>query len=168
MNNSVFINIFRFFGLLLLQVLICSNINFMGYINPYIYLLFILVYPTSNNRLSFLFSSFLLGLMIDVFLDSGGTHAAASVLVAYTRPLFLKFSFGAAYEYQAIKFSNTDFTQCVVYFLSLIAIHHFILFVLVVFNQNEILLILKQTFYSSIFTLLLCLLLNSLFSKKQT
>jgi|TARA_B110000967_G_C18826553_1_gene531706 hypothetical protein len=106
--------------------------------------------------------------MIDVFLDSGGTHAAASVLVAYTRPLFLKFSFGAAYEYQAIKFSNTDFTQCVVYFLSLIAIHHFILFVLVVFNQNEILLILKQTFYSSIFTLLLCLLLNSLFSKKQT
>ena len=168
MNNSVFLNMLRFFGLLLLQVLICSNINFMGYINPYIYLLFILVYPTLNNRLSFLFSSFLLGFMVDVFLDSGGAHAAASVLIAYIRPLFLKFSFGAAYEYQAIKFSNTDFTQRVVYFLSLIVIHHFVLFFLVIFNQNEILLILKQTFYSSIFTLLLCLLFTSLFSKKQT
>tara|TARA_B110000967_G_scaffold205399_1_gene249870 strand:- start:233 stop:739 length:507 start_codon:yes stop_codon:yes gene_type:complete len=168
MNNSVFLNMLRFFGLLLLQVLICSNINFLGYINPYIYLLFILVYPTLNNRLSFLFSSFLLGFMVDVFLDSGGAHAAASVLIAYIRPLFLKFSFGAAYEYQAIKFSNTDFTQRVVYFLSLIVIHHFVLFFLVIFNQNEILLILKQTFYSSIFTLLLCLLFTSLFSKKQT
>ena len=168
MNNSVFLNMLRFFGLLLLQVLICSNINFLGYINPYIYLLFILVYPTSNNRLTFLFSSFLLGFMVDVFLDSGGAHAAASVLIAYIRPLILKFSFGAAYEYQAIKFSNTDFTQRVVYFFSLIVIHHFVLFFLVIFNQNEILLILKQTFYSSIFTLLLCLLFTSLFSKKQT
>ena len=168
MNNSVFLNMLRFFGLLLLQVLICSNINFLGYINPYIYLLFILVYPTLNNRLSFLFSSFLLGFMVDVFLDSGGAHAAASVLIAYIRPLFLKFSFGAAYEYQAIKFSNTDFTQRVVYFFSLIVIHHFVLFFLVIFNQNEMLLILKQTFYSSIFTLLLCLLFTSLFSKKQT
>mgnify|MGYP006105316779 FL=1 len=168
MNNSVFLNILRFFGLLLLQVLICSNINFLGYINPNIYLLFILVHPISNNRLTFLFSSFLLGFMVDVFLDSGGAHAAASVFIAYIRPLFLKFSFGAAYEYQAIKFSNTGFTQRVVYFFSLIVIHHFVLFFLVIFNQNEMLLILKQTFYSSVFTLLLCLLLTSLFSKKQT
>ena len=30
MNNIVLVNIFRFFGLLLVQTLICSNINFMG------------------------------------------------------------------------------------------------------------------------------------------
>ena len=167
MNNIVFLNIIRFFGLLLLQVLICSNINFMGYINPHVYLLFILLYPTSNNRLNFIFSSFLLGLIIDVFLDSGGTHAAASVLIAYIRPLFLKFSFGAVYDYQAIKFSNTDFSQRLVYFLFLIVIHHFVMFFLVVFNQNEMLLIVKQTLYSSAFSLLICLLFTSLFSKKQ-
>jgi len=167
MNNIVFLNIIRFFGLLLLQVLICSNINFMGYINPHVYLLFILLYPTSNNRLNFIFSSFLLGLIIDVFLDSGGTHAAASVLIAYIRPLFLKFSFGAVYDYQAIKFSNTDFSQRFVYFLFLIVIHHFVMFFLVVFNQNEMLLIVKQTLYSSAFSLLICLLFTSLFSKKQ-
>ena len=168
MNNIIFLNIMRFFGLLLLQVLICNNINFMGYINPHVYLLFILLYPTSNNRLTFIFSSFLLGLIIDVFLDSGGTHAAASVLIAYIRPLFLKFSFGAAYEYQTIKFSNTDFSQRFIYFLFLIIIHHFILFSLEVFNKNEMLLVIKQTLYSSIFSLIICLLFNSLFSKKQT
>jgi hypothetical protein len=82
-------------------------------------------------------------------------------------PLFLKFSFGAAYEYQAIKFSNTTFSQRLIYFISLIVIHHALLFSLVIFDQNEALLIIKQTFYSSIFTLIICLLLTSLFSKKE-
>ena len=96
MNNLVFINISRFVGLVLLQVIVCNNINFLGYINPNIYVLFILLYPVANNRLLFIFLSFLLGLSVDMFLDSGGTHAAASVTIAYIRPLFLKFSFGAS------------------------------------------------------------------------
>ena len=94
MNNTVTQNIIRFIILVLIQVLILNNINFLGYINPYIYVLFILLYPIHNNRLLFIFLSFLLGLSVDLFLDSGGVHAAASVLVAYIRPLILKFSFG--------------------------------------------------------------------------
>ena len=109
----------------------------------------------------------MLGLSIDIFLDSGGVHAAASVAIAYIRPLFLKFSFGAAYDYQAIKFSNTDFSQRMIYFLLLIIIHHFILFSLVLFDENKIAFIIEQTLYSSIFTFVLCTLLTSLFSKKE-
>jgi rod shape-determining protein MreD len=167
MNNTVLNTVLRFIGLVLLQVIICSNINFLGYLNPYIYIIFIFLYPISNNRLLFIFLSFLLGLSVDLFLDSGGVHATASVAIAYVRPLFLKFSFGAAYEYQAIKFSNTTFSQRLIYFISLIVIHHALLFSLVIFDQNEALLIIIQTFYSSIFTLIICLLLTSLFSKKE-
>ena len=167
MNNTVLNTVLRFIGLVLLQVIICSNINFLGYLSPYIYIIFIFLYPISNNRLLFIFLSFLLGLSVDLFLDSGGVHATASVAIAYVRPLFLKFSFGAAYEYQAIKFSNTTFSQRLIYFIVLIVIHHTLLFSLVIFDQNEALLIIKQTFYSSIFTLIICLLLTSLFSKKE-
>jgi len=167
MNNTVLNTVLRFIGLVLLQVIICSNINFLGYLNPYIYIIFIFLYPISNNRLLFIFLSFLLGLSVDLFLDSGGVHATASVAIAYVRPLFLKFSFGAAYEYQAIKFSNTTFSQRLIYFIVLIVIHHTLIFSLVIFDQNEALLIIKQTFYSSIFTLIICLLLTSLFSKKE-
>jgi len=42
------------------------------------------------------------------------------------------------------------------------------LFSLVLFDQNKIALILQQALYSSIFTLIICLLLTSLFSKKET
>jgi rod shape-determining protein MreD len=167
MNNTVLNTVLRFIGLVLLQVIICSNINFLGYLNPYIYIIVIFLYPISNNRLLFIFLSFLLGLSVDLFLDSGGVHATASVAITYVRPLFLKFSFGAAYEYQAIKFSNTTFSQRLIYFIALIVIHHALLFSLVIFDQNEALLIIKQTFYSSIFTLIICLLLTSLFSKKE-
>ena len=168
MNNSVLKTILSFIGLVLLQVIICSNINFLGDLNPYVYVIFILLYPVTKNRLLFIFLSFLLGFSIDIFLDSGGMHAAASVAIAYIRPVFLKFSFGAAYDYQSLKFSNTDFTQRLVYFLFIIVIHHFILFSLVLFDENKIALILQQALYSSIFTLIICLLLTSLFSKKET
>jgi len=168
MNNSVLKTILSFIGLVLLQVIICSNINFLGDLNPYVYVIFILLYPVTKNRLLFIFLSFLLGFSIDIFLDSGGMHAAASVAIAYIRPVFLKFSFGAAYDYQSLKFSNTDFTQRLVYFLFIIVIHHFILFSLVLFDENKIALIIEQALYSSIFTLIICLLLTSLFSKKET
>ncbi len=114
------------------------------------------LYPITNNRVLFIFLSFSIGLSIDIFLDSGGVHAAASVAIAYVRPLFLKFSFGAAYEYQAVKFSNTNFSQRVIYFLLLIVIHHAILFSLVVFDKNEGLMVVKQTLYSSVFPLIVC------------
>jgi len=167
MNNIALNIVLRFIGLVLLQVIICSNINFLGYLNPYVYVIFMFLYPITNNRLLFIFLSFSIGLSIDIFLDSGGVHAAASVAIAYVRPLFLKFSFGAAYEYQAVKFSNTNFSQRVIYFLLLIVIHHAILFSLVVFDKNEGLMVVKQTLYSSVFTLIVCLLLTSLFSKKE-
>ena len=168
MNNSVLKTILSFLGLLLLQVLVCNNINFLGNLNPFVYVLFILLYPVTKNRLLFIFISFFLGFCVDMFLDSGGIHAAASVVIAYVRPLFLKFSFGAAYDYHSIKFSNTDLSQRIVYFLFLIVIHHLILFSLVLFDQNKIVLILQLALYSSIFTLIICLLLTSLFSKKET
>lgn len=167
MNNIIFINSIRFIVLILIQALVLNNINFLGYINPYIYVLFVLLYPIKNNRMLFIFLSFLLGLTLDMFLDSGGVNAAASVTIAYIRPLFLKFSFGASYEHQTVKFSNTEFGQRFTYISFLVLIHHLILFSLEIFNVSQILLILKKTLFSSIFTILLCLIIKILFSRKS-
>ena len=166
MNNAISTNIARFITLMLAQVLVFNNINFLGYINPYIYILFIMLFPIKNNRLLFLCLSFLLGLSIDLFSDSGGVHAAACVTIAYIRPILLKFSFGMIYEHQTIKFSSTDFGQRLTYFSIIIFIHHLILFSLEIFNSAKIILILKKSLFSSIFTLILCLLITILFSKK--
>lgn len=166
MNNANINLALQFIVLVLVQVLVLNNINFAGYINPYLYVLFILLYPIKNNRLFFLLISFFLGLSIDIFSDSGGINAAASVTIAFVRPIFLKFSFGMMYEYQTLKFANTEFLNRMIYFAMLIVLHHLVLFSLEVFNAYEILLILQKTLFSSIFTLFLAVITTVLFIKK--
>ncbi len=153
--------------LVLVQALVLNHINFLGYINPYPYILFIVLYPVNNNRTLFVFLSFLIGLTVDLFTDSGGIHAAACVTIAYIRPPILKFSFGSFYDYQTIKFNQTEIGSRLGYFAIIALIHHLILFSLEVFNTSDIILILKKTLFSSIFTILLCLIITILFSPKR-
>ncbi|HEX9827699.1 MAG TPA: rod shape-determining protein MreD [Flavobacteriaceae bacterium] len=166
MNSVAFNMVIRFVILVLVQVLVLNNINFLGYINPYIYILFIILYPVKNSRTLLIFLSFLLGLSIDLFTDSGGVHAGASVFIAFIRPPVLKFSFGMIYEHQTIKFAQTEMGNRLVYFSILTVVHHFTMFSMEIFNMSNIILILQKTLFSSIFTILLCLLITVLFSKK--
>ncbi|WP_067144651.1 rod shape-determining protein MreD [Pseudotamlana agarivorans] len=166
MNSILSVHTVRFIVLIILQVLILNHINFLGYINPYLYILFIALFPIKNNRLAIIILSFLLGLILDIFLDSGGIHAGASVFVAYARPLFLKFAFGSMFEHQIIKFNTVEFGSKLTYFSLLTVTHHFILFLLEVFSFSKIILILEKTLYSSIFTILLGVLMTIIFSRK--
>jgi hypothetical protein len=112
-------------------------------------------------------SGFILGMLIDMFLDSGGVHAAASVLLAYARPVLLKTSFGMLYEHQSVKFSNTELGSLITYITFGTVIHHLVMFSLEIFNISNILLILKKTLFSSIFTILLSILIIILFSRNK-
>ncbi|GER58178.1 rod shape-determining protein MreD [Patiriisocius marinus] len=143
-----------------------NNINFLGYINPYLYILFILIFPFTGNKSLLIGLSFLLGLSIDFFSDSGGVHAAASVFIAYLRPFLLKFSFGVSYEYNAIKLSKVTFSERLIYISLMVILHHLVLFSLEIFSVSRILLILKSTLFSGIFSIILILCSLVLFSRK--
>ncbi len=168
MNNDVFKNIIRFVALVLAQVVIFNNINFSGYINPYVYILFVIGYPFASNRTLFLFISFLLGLTIDMFTDAGGINAIACLVIAYIRPVVLRFSFGVSYEYHNIKIIETGWAERFTYVSIMTVTHHLILFSLETFNASLILSTLMKTLFSSIFTIILCLSFIVLFSRKRT
>ena len=165
-NNEVFINTIRFLLLVLTQVLLLNHIDFLGYINPYIYILFIIIYPFTGNKSLLIFLSFILGLTVDFFEDSGGIHAAASVFIAYIRPVVLKYSFGISYEYNTIKISNTDFIKQLIYVGSMVLFHHLVLFSLEIFNTDHLILLLKSIVFSSIFSIIIILSAITIFSKK--
>jgi len=166
MNRVLFTNIILFFVLILAQVLLFNKMSIYGF-TPYIYILFILLYPVKYNPIGLVFLSFLLGLSMDVFLNSGGIHASACLVIAYLRPSILKFSFGTSYEFHHIKFAYTDFAQRTTYFAILILIHHLVLFLLEAGNMSFIGYTLKQTLFTSLYTLLISLVLVFLFSKKK-
>ena len=168
MNNSpILVNILRFISLVLLQVLLLNHINFLGYVNPYLYILFIIIFPLDGNRSLLIVLSFLLGLSIDFFGDSGGVHAAASVVIAYLRSPILKFSFGVSYEYNMIKINRAPLIERMTYISLMVLVHHLILFTLEIFSLSHILLLLKSTLFSGIFSVVLIFCTLLLFSRKS-
>ncbi len=166
-NNEILINILRFIVLVLIQVLLLNHINFLGYINPYLYILFIIIFPFNGNKSLLIFLSFLLGLSVDMFGDSGGVHAAACVFIAYIRPVFLKSSFGLSYEYDALKINKTDFRKRILYVALMVLLHHLVLFTIEIFNFSHIMLVLRSTLFSGIFSIILIISTLSLFSRKE-
>ena len=76
----------QFILLCSLQILVFNNIQLGGYLNPFPYVYLLLILPISIGRVSLLFVSFSLGLVIDVFSNTGGIHAAASTVIGVLSP----------------------------------------------------------------------------------
>ncbi|SFB66441.1 hypothetical protein SAMN04487891_10182 [Flagellimonas taeanensis] len=167
MNSTIVLNIFRFVLLVLVQVLIFNTLNFMGFINPMVYVVFFYWYPLKSNRALFMLVSFLLGFIIDIFSDTLALNAIASLTVAYARPVVMRFCFGVNYEFQNFSFKNTTKIQRVTFLALLILIHHLIFFSLEILSIAHFLLILKKVFATGVVTLILCTLFSSLFSPKS-
>lgn len=78
-----------FVGLLLFQVLLLNQIHLGGFATPFFYVYFILKQDTAVGRNQLLLWAFVMGLLVDMFLDVPGVNAAASVFVAMVRPSLL-------------------------------------------------------------------------------
>lgn len=152
-------NMARFILLLAVQVVIFNNFNFLGYINPFPYILFIILYPVNGNKYALLLSSFILGITMDLFCNSGGVHAAACLLIAFVRPSIFKFSFGLSYEYQTVRLNDNLTPERFSFILLAVIIHHLTLFVLEVFTFEYLWDIVLRTIISTIFTIIICILI---------
>jgi len=159
---------FLFFILILVQITLFNNMSLFGYAQPMIYILFILIYPITNNRFVFLILSFLLGLSIDFFSNSGGINAAASLFIAYLRLPILKMISGRT-EFDPVLFNikSMVFSRQVSYLFILILIHHYIIFQLTYFKFSALQSVFTFTLFSSVFTFILLLFLSSLFINKK-
>lgn len=157
-----------FLFVVILQVLILNNVLFLGYVNPYLYIIFLFLFPLKKDRFRFLFIAFLLGLSIDIFSDSGGIHAFSTLTIAYFRLFFIKVFF-SKYEvdYPFFNLSLEPFGKKFNYVATLTLIHHFILFSFANFSFHNFSQVLLNTLYSSVFTLLLYFPIVYIFSKKQ-
>ena len=168
MNNKLFKILFQFIGFILLQVIVFDNIHLFGYVNPYIYIAWVLLYPLKSERGLFLFLSFLLGLCIDFFSNSGGINAASLLFIAYIRfPLLTSLLRKADLDFLLFHVSNMPFIKLLSYISILVLSHHIVLFSLEYFSFSNIGIILKHTFLSGIFTIVLLVISIQLFSPRK-
>src|SRR5688572_9031372 len=80
----------RFLVLLAVQVVVLNNIQFSGFINPFVYIMFIMMLPVRIPKSLLLILAFITGLVVDMFSNTMGMHAAACVFMAYIRPGLLR------------------------------------------------------------------------------
>ena len=160
MINSILRYILVFIILMMVQILVLNNIQFSGYVNPYIYIMVILLLPVEISPIVLLLTSFLTGLTVDFFIGSTGMHAGASVFAGFVRPYVLRLiSPRDGYEPGATpSMSAYGFRWFLLYSLIIISIHHFVLFYLEVFRFEDFFRTLLRVLLSTIFTLSIVLL----------
>lgn len=142
-----------FIFLVLLQVLVLNNVAFAGFLNPYVYVLFILLFPVSSSRIYEMLIAFILGLSIDLFENSGGVHIAATVLLSFMRRAILRLSTQKqGQDFEEISIEKLPLTNQLVYFSLAIFLHHFTLFLIESFSFQNIGTILVRTLISGLFT----------------
>lgn len=161
--------IFYFIFLLLVQGLVLNNIQFSGYINPYFYVLFILILPINISKYLLLILAFFLGFFVDLFSSTIGMHISASVFVAFLRVFILKLIEPRdGYEITS-KPSLEDFgiQWFATYSIVLVFFHHVFLFFVESFRFSQFFTTLGRAIVSSIFTLILILIFQ-LFNYKTS
>lgn len=160
MVSDIFRHTGNFIFFVLLQVLILNHIEFSGFINPYLYILFIILLPFQIPRWFLLVVSFLLGISVDLFSNTLGMHAFASVAIAFIRPYLLEvIAPRDGYEVgtkPSIAFFGYEWF--IKYAAILVFIHHFSLFYIEAFKFQLFFSTLLRVILSSFFTIILIIL----------
>ncbi len=161
--------ILSFILLVFLQVFLFNNIQFSGYINPYIYILFILILPFETPKWFLLIVGFTLGITIDLFSGTIGMHSSATVIMAFFRPYVLKvISPRDGYESETLpQLRYYGVSWFLKYAVILVLIHHFFLFYIEVFRLSQFFTTFIRVILSSIFTIVL-VLISQYFYRKDT
>ena len=166
MARIILVNILRFIILVPLQVLILDNIHFFGAVNPYLYVLFILLLPFETPRWLLLILSFMIGLAVDIFSGTPGMHAASSVLMAYLRPVVIA-NIHSKKEFESgmqpgIK--DLGIRWFFIYVLILVFVHHVSLFLIETFRFSGLIYTISRASFSTIFTVIIIIITQFIFT----
>tara|TARA_B100000767_G_scaffold69723_1_gene66357 strand:+ start:2416 stop:2937 length:522 start_codon:yes stop_codon:yes gene_type:complete len=160
--SSIYINIFlRFVILILIQGLVFNKFDLNGIYDPYVSVVFVLIYPVKTNRIFFLIISFFFGLSLDFFSNTLGINAAAFTIIAFLKPNIMNFVFGNFYDPHGVKMIKnyiieSTIYQKILYLFLIIFIHHFFMFLLESFSIDQLYLVFKKTIFSSLLSLIFC------------
>ena len=148
-----------FLFLVLIQVLILNNIQFSGFVNPYVYILFVLLLPFTIPGYLLLGLSFLLGLSIDIFNNTLGVHAGATLLLGFMRPGIANLisSRDIIEKGNTPNMKNLGFASFLKYTVIAVLIHHLFLFYAEAFSFGGFFNTLIRCVLSSAFSIVIIL-----------
>ncbi|UTA67477.1 MULTISPECIES: hypothetical protein [Emticicia] len=163
MNSQTVIKlIVTFFIYLILQIVVLRNFVFFDVAFCFVYVACILLLPYEIPTLWVILISFLTGLLVDIFYNTAGVHAAASVLVGYSRGSIVKFLLPTKGIDNEIVISLKDMgaERFVRYIFILTLIHHTALFFIEAGGFTFFLITILKVISSVVFTSFMIIILQ--------
>ena len=164
-NKNTIIQAFLLIAYVLLQVVFMRNVVLFDKAFCFAYVAFLLLLPLEAGALSIMLIGFFTGLLIDIFYDSLGIHAAACVIIMFLRPYLVNlmtpiggYDMGVV---PTLKVMGLEWFS--LYAFVLIFIHHFALFYIEASGFGMFLFTLSKVFFSSILTFIVILIIQYLF-----
>jgi rod shape-determining protein MreD len=148
------------FGLLIiLQIPLLHNWVFYDVGFPFIYIGFLLFLPQNLGRGWVMIVGFVIGLLMDIFSNTPGMHAFATVLVCFVRLRWYNTILESTDQDIEISLTSVGWPKLITAFLPLIVLHHLTLFVLENEGFNGLGHLLAKVFWSSIVSFFLIALI---------
>ena len=172
MSSIITKNLIRFIGLILLQLVILKDVDIstanFDFIHLIVYPLALFLLPIKTPRSVVILLGFLLGLTVDIFYDSVGVHAAASVATAFSRKIVLKFlePYGGYAVDQIPTLKNMGYSWFFIYAGTLMFIHLVFYFSMEAFSIVFFFQILMNTIFSLVFSILIIFVIQMIFNSK--
>lgn len=169
MGKTVIQFIILFIIMVLAQVIIFNNLCLFNVATPLLFIYFIIRLPLSLNINWLLTLSFLLGLIIDIFSDTYGTHSlSCTILAILKRPTFKLYSTNDE-SLLAIQPSikTLGFTTYFKYVITISLLYSFLLFTIEAFTFFNPLSLLLKISSSAILTCILIIGTDSIISKNS-
>lgn len=150
-----------FILLLLLQILIFNHFNVSGWLNPYVYVLFVLMLPMTYSRATVLILAFVMGGCIDIFENSGGVHIAATVFLGWIRrPLLRVATQKRGVDFENLRIGRLTLSNFAIYAIVGVFIHHFLLFLIESSQLRDIGTVMVRTVVSTGFTFIFVMMVH--------
>lgn len=145
-----------FVGLVLVQILLLNKIYLFGLATPFVYVYFILVLDKEVDKNALMLLAFVLGLVVDVFCNTPGVNAGASVLLAFSRERLLRL-FMPREEFENFEpgIRSMGIWPFLRYAFLAVLLHHSALFLLEAFSFAHIGYLLLRILCSALLTVML-------------
>ncbi|MEA4997455.1 MAG: rod shape-determining protein MreD [Petrimonas sp.] len=164
---SIFKEILLFVILVLLQVLLLNRIAVFGLAVPILYIYFLIKLPYGRNRFYVIVSGFLLGIVIDIFLNTPGMNAAATTIIATLRSMVLNLFYPKNEYEDLVPGIHTSTAAFVKFTVMMVLLHQTLLFFIEAFTLFNLTSTLIRIGSSSILTIVLILALDSLSVRRE-
>ncbi len=170
MAISILRHLFNFIILAGLQVLVLNALDISGYLNPQVFILFLLLIPVNADIWICIIAGFISGALVDGMANTSGIHAFAGTALGYFRFFYIKFSLDKEVIERGMSPNIRNMAGSWHFFYILISslLYHWVVFVLESFSFSNFGITSLKVLSSGTIAAFIMYLIGFIFSRKTT